>query len=183
MTDRPYPDEPAESFPRPPVTFTDKEGREIEVRAVDAMAYEDLVEMYLDFDLADRAQGIPPVKESAIRDWLEYLLDSGSINVVASHQGSAVGHAILVPDTDTAYELAVFVIHDYQSAGIGTQLLRALLGEGQHRNVEKVWLTVERWNEPAIALYRKLGFETSNSESFELEMSIRLSAEGDTPDR
>ena len=37
-----------------------------------------------------------------------------------------------------------------------------------------MWLTVERWNDPAIALYRKVGFETTNTESFEIEMSIRL---------
>ncbi|MFB6087860.1 MAG: N-acetyltransferase family protein [Haloarculaceae archaeon] len=174
MTDRIYPEEPAGSFPAPPLSVTDGEGRTIEIRTVDAGAYEDLVEMYRDFDPADRAQGIPPVSEDAIRDWLEALLDQGSYNVVALHEGSPVGHAILVPDDTGAYELAVFVLHDYQNAGIGTHLLEALLGRGQEAGVERVWLTVERWNEPAIALYKKLGFETCDAESFELEMSIRL---------
>jgi GNAT superfamily N-acetyltransferase len=165
MTGRVYPEESVDSFPRPPVSVTDRE---------DAMAFEDLVEMYLAFDPADRAQGIPPVKEAPIRDWLETLLEAGSYNVVATHEGSAVGHAMLVPDDDGAYELAVFVLHDYQGAGIGTHLLEALLGYGQAEGIEKVWLTVERWNDAAISLYRKLGFETSDTESFELEMAIRL---------
>jgi ribosomal protein S18 acetylase RimI-like enzyme len=175
MTGRTYPDDPAESFPDPPLEFTDGEDREIRIERSGVDDFERLVEMYDAFDPADRAQGIPPVKEPAVRDWLDTLLSEESVNVVAVHDCSPVGHAILVPDSEEAYELAVFVLHDYQSAGIGTRLLEALLGAGQAAGIEKVWLTVERWNDPAIALYEKLGFETSNAESFELEMAIRLS--------
>jgi len=174
MTGRTYPDDPVDSFPEPPLSFTDGDDREIEIVPSSVEDYDRLVEMYGTFEPADRAQGIPPVKESAIEEWLDALLSEESINVVAVHDDSVVGHAILVPDREDAYELAVFVLHDYQSAGIGTQLLEALLGHGQAEGVDKVWLTVERWNEPAIALYKKLGFETSDAESFELEMAIRL---------
>ena len=175
MTGRTYPDEVADSFPEPLVSFTDGEDREISIEESGVEDFDRLVEMYDAFDPADRAQGIPPVKEEAVREWLDTLLSEESVNVVAVHDGEPAGHAILVPDREGAYELAVFVLHDYQSAGIGTRLLEALLGSGRAAGVEKVWLTVERWNEPAIALYKKLGFETSNAESFELEMAIRLS--------
>ncbi|WP_135363559.1 GNAT family N-acetyltransferase [Halosimplex halophilum] len=175
MTGRTYPDEPAGSFPEPPLEFTDGEDREIRIERSGVDDFERLVGMYDAFDPADRAQGIPPVKEEAVREWLDTLLSEESVNVVAVHEGEPVGHAILVPDREAAYELAVFVLGDYQSAGIGTKLLEALLGAGQAADIEKVWLTVERWNEPAIALYEKLGFETSNAESFELEMAVRLS--------
>ncbi len=37
-----------------------------------------------------------------------------------------------------------------------------------------MWLTVERWNDPAISLYEKVGFEISSAESFEIEMAIRI---------
>ncbi|WP_436924773.1 N-acetyltransferase family protein [Halosimplex amylolyticum] len=174
MTGRTYPDEPVDSFPEPPLSFTDGDGREIRIEGSGIDDFEALVEMYDAFDPADRAQGIPPVKEEAIRDWLDTLLSEESLNVVAVHDGAPIGHAILVPDREDSFELAVFVLGDYQSAGIGTKLLESLLGHGQAEGVEQVWLTVERWNEPAIALYEKLGFETSNAESFELEMSIRL---------
>ena len=188
---RPYPDEVSGPFPSPPRSFTDTEGREIRLRAYgerddpagagvrgrgtgeDARnrEFEALVEMYADFDPADRAQGIPPVGEERIRSWLDVLLDGH--NVVAWDGDRAVGHATLVPDED-AYELAIFVHQDYQGAGIGTRLIRTLLGHGRDRGVEKVWLTVERWNNAAVALYRKVGFETCDAESFELEMAIRL---------
>ncbi|WP_137286487.1 GNAT family N-acetyltransferase [Halorussus salinisoli] len=170
-SERSYPDEEAGSFPTPPLSFTDKEGREIEIRPYDDEEFEAIVEMYTDFEPADRAQGIPPATESRVRDWFENLLDG--LNVVAWHDDRAVGHATLVPDED-AYELAIFVHQDYQRAGIGSELIRTLLGHGQEKGVEKVWLTVERWNHAAVNLYESVGFETHGTESFELEMVLRL---------
>jgi len=170
-----YPDEPAGSFPTPPAAITDREGREIAIRAHDGSDEEldALVAMYDDFDPADRAQGIPPTGEGRIRSWLERVLGDDCHNLIAWHGGAAAGHATLVPDGD-AYELAIFVHQRYQEAGVGTALLKHLLGYGGERGVERVWLTVERWNKPAVALYRKVGFETSDAESFELEMSLLL---------
>jgi len=175
MSDRRYPEAVTEGFPTPPVTFADREEREIEVHAYDGSvdAYEALVSMYDSFDPADRAQGIPPGGESRIREWLDAILDDDCLNVIAWCGEDAAGHATLVPDDD-AYELAIFVHQTYQRAGIGTHLIRVLLGHGQAAGIEKVWLTVERWNRAAVGLYEKIGFETSNAESFELEMALRL---------
>ena len=167
-----YPDEPAGPFPTPPVTCTDKKGRDIRVREFEESDLEALVAMYDDFDPADRAQGVPPVGEERIRDWVEHLLEG--YNVVAFHDGRVIGHATLVEDTDEAYELAIFVHQDYQQAGIGTRLIKSLLGLGAEKGVERVWLSVERWNRAAVNLYEKVGFETTEAESFELEMAIRL---------
>ncbi|WP_138004644.1 GNAT family N-acetyltransferase [Halalkalirubrum salinum] len=178
MTDRRYPTEPTEGFETPPVSFTDRTGRTITIRPYDGTdsAFETLVEMYEAFDPADRAQGIPPGQEPQIRSWLETILGNNCLNIIAWDGGTAAGHATLVPDGD-AYELAIFVLQAYQEAGIGTHLIEALLGHGAANGIEKVWLTVERWNRPAVGLYKKVGFETSNAESFELEMAIRLAAE------
>jgi len=174
MSEREYPDEPADSFPRPPATLSDRDDRDVELRTGSADDHEPLVEMYLAFDPEDRAQGIPPVREESIRTWIDTLLDEECLNIVATHDGDHVGHATLVPDDGESYELAIFVLGEYQGAGIGTYLLEHLLGYAQAEGVEKVWLTVERWNDPAIALYRKVGFEMCSTESFELEMTIRL---------
>jgi GNAT superfamily N-acetyltransferase len=175
MTGRTYPDEPAEEFEVPPLSFEDREGREIEIRPYDGSETEReaLVEMYTAFDPADRAQGIPPSKEERVREWLSNILAEGCLNVVAWHGDTAAGHATLVPDRDD-YELAIFVLQAYQRAGIGKRLMHALLGYGRDEGVERVWLTVERWNRPAVGLYQEVGFETSDAESFELEMTIRL---------
>jgi len=175
---RPYPDAPAGEFESPPIDFTDGENREIEIRASGMDEKEAIAAMYDAFDQEDRAQGIPPANESRIREWLDKLLDEG-LNVVARHDADVVGHSTLVPDGEGAYELAIFVLQAYQGAGIGRVLLTSMLGYGQAQGVECVWLSVERWNRRAIALYESIGFENYGRERFEQEMSIRLLEEGD----
>jgi ribosomal protein S18 acetylase RimI-like enzyme len=178
---REYPDEVAGPYEAPPRTFEDRDGREIEIREYDGDP-EPLVEMYLEFDPEDRAQGIPPTDENGIRKWLDTLLADECVNVVAYHDGP-VGHALLVPDRHDASELAIFVLRAYQNAGIGTQLIETLLGAGREDGLDKVWLTVERWNSPAIALYRKVGFEPCDDGGFELEMAARLDGDAIDEDR
>jgi GNAT superfamily N-acetyltransferase len=172
---RSYPDEPIEPPESPPIRFTDREARDIEIRRYDG-GFEALVDMYVNYEPSDRAQGIPPAEEADIREWLETILADECVNVVAWHGDRAIGHATLVPDPMDAYELAIFVQNDYQEAGIGTRLMAALLGRGHETGVARVWLTVERWNSAAINLYEKMGFEASDPEGFELEMAARLSS-------
>ncbi|AGB38120.1 GNAT family N-acetyltransferase [Natronococcus occultus] len=186
MPDRVYPDTTSGPFPAPPTTDTDQSDREIEYRAVEEFAGEvldDTVEMYVEFDPTDRAQGIPPTGAERIRNWLETIAEN-SVNVVARHGEDVVGHAVLVPDVDdpesvedvedVEWELAIFVLQAYQESGIGTQLLKHLLGHASELGIQYVWLTVERWNAPAIALYERVGFEPTGTENFEQEMGILL---------
>ena len=176
-TPRRYPDTVSGPFEEPPLAFTDGDGRNIEIRRYDGSEaeFEALVAMYDDFDPADRAQGIPPGKESRVRTWLDGILADDCYNLIAWDGDDAAGHSTLVPDGDNGvYELAIFVHQPYQQAGIGTHLIRSLLGYGASLGITKVWLSVERWNHPAVSLYEKVGFETTGAESFELEMAIRL---------
>ncbi|MFB6169848.1 MAG: N-acetyltransferase family protein [Haloarculaceae archaeon] len=160
----------SELLPRPPVRFTDEAGRAVELRVPEAVS-ESLVGMYVGYDPGDRTQGLPPRTEAQVRDWLDHLFASG-YDVVADHGGTVVGHATLVP-TEGGAELAIFVGSDHQGAGIGSRLLRTLLGHGRANGVERVWLTVARENYPAISLYRATGFRTVER-GMELEMARRL---------
>lgn len=168
---------PIGPFEGPPIDFTDGKGRAVTIRALSPRdeVPTSLVEMYDTFDRSERAQGLPPVNREAVEAWLRDLLsDEGGRNVVAEVSGDIVGHATLVPDSKDRHELAIFVHQAYQNAGIGTQLLRALLGYGARSGVDTVWLTVERWNQAAIALYEHVGFERRNIERFTLEMHATL---------
>ena len=167
-----YPEDTAGEFPPPPREFVDGEDRRVRLRESHP-GRDGLVGMYLDFAPEDRAQGIPPAKEPAIRDWLETVTGPDCLSVVAVVDRT-VGHAVLVPDGDESYELAIFVLQEYQSAGIGTELLRTLLGLAQAEGVERVWLTVERWNDAAVRVYETVGFETVEEAGLELEMSVRI---------
>jgi len=165
----PAPDE-VTPFPRPPDTFTDQDGRAITVEVYDG-GPDPLVGMYERFGDADRSQGLPPAGASRVREWLETLLADG-LNVVATHD-DPIGHAVLVPHDDTS-ELAIFVRPDYQSSGVGTGLIRTLLGHGQREGLDHVWLTVSQRNKPAVALYEKVGFEIRSRGRTEYEMERPL---------
>jgi GNAT superfamily N-acetyltransferase len=179
-SERRYPETVSGPFEEPPIQFNDRDGRDIEIRPYDSSEpeYEALAEMYVEFDPADRAQGIPPGRESRVRTWLDGILADDCYNLIAWDGDTAAGHSTLVPDGDDDYELAIFVLQDYQEAGIGTHLIESLLGYGYSEGINCVWLTVERWNHAAVSLYEKVGFETTGAESFELEMAIRLAEDG-----
>lgn len=164
----------ADPFPRPPLSFADAADREIEVAALadGDGAVDGLAEMYGDFAAADRAQGLPPRTDRQIREWAQRLLDEG-VNVVARHGDRTVGHAALLPYDDTA-ELVIFVHPDYQEVGIGSRLIRALLGRGQEAGIGHVWLSVQQDNHVARHLYRSVGFETIERHEIEYEMERDL---------
>lgn len=169
---REYPETDAGPFPTPPTTFEDREDRTVTIE--DALEHQTGLEtMYETFDPAQRAQGIPPSDPDRIGPWIATILEDG-IHLVAVVDGQPVGHAMLVPDGDQAYELAIFVHQDNQGAGIGRQLLEHLLGAGEAAGIERVWLTVERWNAPAMGLYQSVGFETVRADRFDLEMALSL---------
>jgi ribosomal protein S18 acetylase RimI-like enzyme len=172
-----YPTEPVGGFPVPPRTISDRESRQIHLRRLEDT--EALVSMYCEFSTEDRAQGIPPTEEPQIRDWLDIVTEDRSLNVVAWDGDCAVGHAMLVADDDGSYELAIFVLQAYQGAGIGTELLRTTLGAAQQQGIEFIWLSVERWNRAAIALYKKIGFETVENPNFDMKMTLRLETEAE----
>lgn len=181
MSDRQYPDSVAGDFTSPPISFVDTAGRRIRIEPDDGddRTFESLVAMYDTFDPADRAQGIPPATTDRIREWLNKILTERCLNLIAWHDQKVAGHTTLVAD-DGEYELAIFVHQSYQEASIGTHLMESILAYGGENGVNRVWLSVERWNKPAIGLYEQVGFEISNTESFELEMTLRLQ-DTDTP--
>lgn len=161
------------SEPTPSWAFVDADGRELRLSVVARPEAEldGLVEMYDDVDPRHRAQGLPPSDREGIRGWLTGL---PGIHLVAVHDDRVVGHAALVPDGEGGHELVIFVHGSYHDAGIGTMTLRTLLAHAATTGVETVWLTVERYNHAAIALYGKLGFETEERVNATLEMRLDL---------
>ena len=156
----------------PPRRFVDRRGREIEIGEQDDPS--DLAPMYRRFRPEDRAQGLPPPRER-IPGWLADLEEA--LHVVATTAGDgreAVGHAFLVPASGATAELAVFVLREYREAGIGTALVRCLLGGGAREGFARIWLVVARTNTPAVRLYRKVGFRTLAADGPQLEMDLLL---------
>ncbi|MFB6151639.1 MAG: GNAT family N-acetyltransferase [Haloarculaceae archaeon] len=165
-----------EHFPTPPDEFTDDAGRHVAFRRCDSGDFEPLDGMYAGLSAESRVQGIPPVDDDSRREWVGGLLDEEH-NVAAWHGDDAVGHAALLPMDDDRAELVIFVADEYQEAGIGSRLLRVLLGHGRENGFDRVWLTVQRDNWVARNLYRSVGF-TVQSRGREWEMELALSGPG-----
>jgi ribosomal protein S18 acetylase RimI-like enzyme len=68
----------------------------------------------------------------------------------------------------------IFVDQNYRNLGIGTELARFVLEKFGDLDIELVWATVRVLNFIAIKLYRKVGFEFCDTDSYERVMAIKL---------
>jgi [ribosomal protein S18]-alanine N-acetyltransferase len=78
--------------------------------------------------------------------------------LVAEDGDELVGYGGLIAYPDEAHIATIGVTKARQGAGIGAQLLDALLGEADRRRVPVVLLEVRADNELAQGLYRRRGF-------------------------
>lgn len=113
-----------------------------------------------------------PPEERIAQTGHAYLLTewgrSGDVAVVAEAGGYAIGAAWYRFWSDATHsygyidasipELGIGVDPQWQRRGIGEALLRALLSAAQEQGVHSISLSVE-YDNPAIHLYQKLGFE------------------------
>jgi hypothetical protein len=76
----------------------------------------------------------------------------------------------------------IFVDQNHRNLGIGTELARFALEKFGHLGFELVWLTVRVLNFVAIKLYRKVGFEFCDTDSYERVMAIKLTLPLHNPD-
>jgi putative acetyltransferase len=96
----------------------------------------------------------------------ELLTKSGEGDhiLVAVIDGEVVGviglHTSSKPRVNHKGEIGMMVRDDWQGKGVGTAMVRAVIDlADKWLNLARIELTVFKDNEPAIALYRKFGFE------------------------
>lgn len=155
--------------------FTDRDSSTVLVRPHQPDDLEELVEMYLDFDPADRTMGLPPATETQLRGWLDRFVDDGW-SLVAEVDSTVVGHAGVTPGDAVAPHLVVFVADEAQGRGIGSELIRQLVAYAAERGHETLVLTVEAGNDAAITVYDNVGFDVVERLGGELEMHLSLDA-------
>jgi diamine N-acetyltransferase len=149
----------------------------VQIREIRPSDRDDLLSLYRTFDPAQRSQGLPPVVEERRVAWVDGLVRD-SLGVAARSDGRIVGHAVLVPDGQRSYELALFVHQDYQGAGIGGALVDAIVTLAGNRGGGRIWLSVERRNHRAIALYRRMGFREVSADQNEQVWTLPVEKAG-----
>jgi ribosomal protein S18 acetylase RimI-like enzyme len=104
------------------------------------------------------------IVDDAVRKMIVCLNDDDrGAYLVAEQAGTVVGHAYLEPlslaVTSHVVRLLIAVHEGREHQGIGRALMNALLGWARSNpRVEKIELQVRSTNEPAVELYRSLGF-------------------------
>ena len=154
-------------------TFRSKAGLAIEVVEFCDNRFDELVEMYNEFEPKRAAQGLPPVGRDRIIAWLRHLQQSGH-NLLALWNGEVIGHSMLCPVDSQRAEFAIFLHQDFRNQGIGTGLTEVTLNYARHKGIRHVWLSVEVNNRCAIRVYKKKGFQVSGIFGPEQEMTLDL---------
>lgn len=101
---------------------------------------------------------------ASTRQWVEGNIERGIPQYVALVGGSAVvGWCDIIPDSHPGFEhsgrLGVGVLLAHRRQGIGRRLVSTAIDGARAFGLTRVELEVFFSNEPAIQLYRALGFE------------------------
>lgn len=118
------------------------------------------------FSEAHLAEVVAIEKDSNTAAWSERsfaheITNPNSIFRVALQQGKVVGYAGLWLVIDEAHITTVCVREDCRHQGIGWALVSHLLEEAKSAGMLCATLEVRKSNAPAIALYRRIGFEST----------------------
>ena len=88
------------------------------------------------------------------------ILDTGGHIVIALRDGEVVGTCALLKMDDATYELAKMAVAPAtKGMGVGERLGKAVIAQARRRGARQLYLESNTVLEPAINLYRKLGFE------------------------
>lgn len=110
----------------------------------------------------------------------EYILDRGGHILIALCDGEPVGTCALIRADEETYELAkMSVSAEVRGKGIGFLLGQASIDKAMSLGATRLYLGSNTILEPAISLYRKLGFQeikgaTSPYERCNIQMELIL---------
>lgn len=86
-------------------------------------------------------------------------LDSGYASMVAELDGTLIGYAVLMPSVDEAHLLTIGIATEHQRKGLGEEVLGKMMAMAHDSGINRIILEVRPSNTPALALYRKCGFQ------------------------
>lgn len=102
--------------------------------------------------------------EDSQRQWIENMQNQGNLILIAENEVEIIGDLLFIRGkkkrNSHTGELAIGVQEPYRGKGIGRQLLQSLViwAKGQ-KSIKKLCLQVIEGNDPAIGLYKKVGFQ------------------------
>jgi RimJ/RimL family protein N-acetyltransferase len=171
---------PVPDFPSAlvPATLFDRQGRVFHVRAYTENDRPALARFYDEFEPKRAAQGLPPQGEARIARWLDGILRGGT-HLIVEVDGVLAGHAMLMPtDQPGVREYAIFLDHGVRGRGLGTQVNRLSADVARTLDLDRLWLSVEPHNRPALRSYQKAGFRYRGATLYSPEVEMELDLRG-----
>ena len=147
--------------------FTAKNGMKVVFRPEQSGDTEMLWEMFSTLSEESASNLIPPFTRERVESWTNNINYDEVLTIVAVVEEKSkqriIGSASLKFNQQEALkhktELGITVHDDYQNMGIGTALLKHLIGIARMKKLNKIYLQVSTTNDRAINLYKKAGFK------------------------
>jgi ribosomal protein S18 acetylase RimI-like enzyme len=103
----------------------------------------------------------PPIE--SVKEFVVSNIEKGIPQFVALDGNDVIGWCDITPMRTEGFthcgELGMGVKKGYRKMGIGTQLIEETIKKAREQGLERIELEVFKSNEPAIGLYKKIGFE------------------------
>lgn len=79
------------------------------------------------------------------------------LTVILTYDNMSIGYAHIDYD-DNKYWFGICILNNFQSKGFGKMLIEYILNHDAIKNINEIYLTVDKINEKAIKLYEKYNF-------------------------
>jgi RimJ/RimL family protein N-acetyltransferase len=161
-----------------PATLRDREGRVFTVRPYQPDDRQALDRFYEAFEPKRAAQGLPPEGTARIARWLDGVL-AGGTHLIVEVAGALAGHAMLMPTgKDGVREYAIFLDQSVRGRGVGTQVNVLSAEVARTLELDRLWLSVEPHNRPAVRSYQKAGYRFRPATMYTPELEMELDLKG-----
>jgi RimJ/RimL family protein N-acetyltransferase len=154
-------------------TFESKRGHLITILPYEESWFPLLLAMYDDYKPLGSVQGLPPLDREKRHQWIQGMINNGT-NLLALFEDTVIGHASLFSMPVNWAEYFIFIHQGFQRQGIGTAISYYVIDWAHQEKLSTIWLSVERKNFIAIALYRKVGFKRIGSTDDGWEMVLTI---------
>ncbi len=91
-------------------------------------------------------------------NFVDSLIAGYTAEVMVLPDGSVCAYFVAMVGVDEMHLLNITVAPEFQGAGLGQRMLRALQARARQSGVPTLWLEVRHSNSRARSLYRRLGF-------------------------
>lgn len=110
-------------------------------------------------DVSLSLEGEDPGLKPALAEVLTAIKPPTGLFMIENAEGAPLAVALCVQDNDLAGVLGFSVSEGARRQGLGTEILSSALRWARISGARTAWLQVVTGNEPALALYRKFGFQ------------------------